>query len=253
MFFLNRDHFAGISIGFLCVLSIVGSSSAWSAKYYKWVDSNGLVHYSQVPPQKDQVKSKGAISEINNASAIPVTRRGDFAYCGEMKLPGPLYEPKSILLGLGKRVDSWDKALRERERSLATQLRDLGNKNRRNNSYSSRSSSVTYNNPAAERRQKTVRSISEYRCALSWADRQKKKYSDIKKDLMHDLQGAKSNYQATLDAAHQDCGFEPKDYASPDYNRKKSAWKKCMRSHDRKIRSSGRSLKQLRGQAERLD
>lgn len=253
LYFRNKARLAMFLAGFLCMLLMLVSLPAWSGKVYKWVDSNGLVHYSQVPPRKDQVRDKSDISEKVDSGAIPATRKGDYAYCGEIKLPGPLYEPKSILLGLGNRVESWSRSLQGKERSLERQLHDLGSKNRQRNTYSSRNSYSSYGDRAAEERKKTARKISEYRCALGWADRQKKKYSDIRQEAKNDLQGAKLNYQAALDAAHQACGFEPKDYASPNYNKKKSAWKKCMRPYDRKIRSSEQAFKNLRRQVNKFE
>ena len=239
-----------------CVVGFFGvtvTSSALAGKLYKWVDKNGQTHYSQIPPEKDQVKAKSDISEKSDTAAIPVMRKGDYAYCGDMQLPGPLYEPKSILMGLGGRVESWEKSLKESEKSLTAQLRELGNRNNQKNRYTSSSNNIVYSDMAAERRKTTARRIKEYRCALAWAERQKDKYSDLKQEIAHDLKGAKANYQAVLDAAHKDCGFEPKDYANPSYNEKKSAWKKCMRPHDRKIRLSKNNLEQLRRQSGKLD
>ncbi len=238
-----------------CLLLIVAPSSAWSGKMYKWIDHDGQVHYSQIPPQKNQVKDESGAPEKLSARAntIPATRKGDFAYCGKIKLPGPLYEPKKILLGLGSRLESWNESLQKNEQSLTRQLRELGSKNLQKSNKYNRSRNVSYNNRANDSRKNTARKIKEYRCALAWADRQKEKYSDIKQEVSHDLKGAKSNYQEALNTAHKKCGFEPKDYASPDYNTKKSTWKKCMRPHNRKISSSERTLKRLRSQATKLE
>jgi hypothetical protein len=246
---------AVVVTGILCALSLLVSSPAWSGKLYKWVDKNGQTHYSQIPPQKDQVKDPSSVSEKSAGSTIPVTRKGDYAYCGDMKLPGPLYEPKRMLLRLGSQVEGWQKSLRSSEESLTHQLRSLGDKMRREKKYKTYSSNsgISYTDSASERRKSTSRKIKQYRCAIAWAERQKKKYADVKQEVAHDLKGAKSNYQAALDAAHQDCGFEPKDYASANYNAKKSAWKKCMRPHDRKIRASKRNLSKLRKEANNLD
>jgi hypothetical protein len=247
-------RFFNVLMVLLCFLLMMVSSPAWSAKLYKWVDKNGQTHYSQIPPDKSQVKSTSDIAQKSSASTIPATRKGDYAYCGDMRLPGPLYEPKKLLLGLGDRVENWRKSLRQSEQSLTSQLRRLGERNRqKKNKYSSSSSNVSYTDHAAEERKRTARQIKEYRCAIAWADRQKSKYSDIKQEISSDLSGAKSNYQAALDAAHQDCGFEPKDFANPNYNEKKAGWKKCMRPHDRKIRSSKSNLKKLRSQANKLN
>jgi hypothetical protein len=246
---------AGLIIGILYLASMLISSPAWSGKLYKWVDKNGQTHYSQIPPQKDQVKDPDAVSEKSSGSTIPVSRKGDYAYCGDMKLPGPLYEPKRMLLRLGSQVEGWQKSLRSKEESLTRQLRSLGERQRRENKYKtfSSSSGISYTDSAAESRRATSRKIKEYRCAIAWAERQQKKYSDVRQEVAHDLKGAKANYQAALDAAHQDCGFEPKDYASANYNSKKSAWKKCMRPHDRKIRASKRNLAKLRKEANNLN
>jgi len=251
--FLNKASFSSLIVSIVCFLAMAMSSPAWSGKLYKWVDKNGQTHYSQIPPQKNQGKAKSTVSEKSGASSIPATRKGDYAYCGDLKLPGPLYEPKRILSSLGGRMESWRKSLRSNEESLTKQLRALGSKTRQKNTYSSRNRDVTYTDRSAEQRKRTARKIKEYRCALAWAARQKSKYSDVKQDLAHDLQGAKVNYQAALDAAHQDCGFEPKDYANPNYGKKKSAWRKCMRPHDRKISSSKRNLTKLRQQSNKLE
>lgn len=253
MFFIRNKHCVNYVVCLLGLLSVLAASSAWSGKLFKWVDKEGQTHYSQTPPPKEEVRSKSDVAEKSAGSAIPATRKGDYAYCGDMKLPGPLYEPKSILLGLGGRVESWTKSLRASERSLTDQLRALGNKNRQQDKYRSSSSSLSYNDHSAEQRNQTSRRIKEYRCALAWADRQKTKYADIKQEIAHDLTGAKTNYQALLDAAHQDCGYEPKDFANPNYNEKKTAWIKCMRPHDRKIRSSKAELRKLRSQSGKLD
>jgi len=251
--FLNKTFVASLGIGIICFLAVVASSSAWSAKLYKWVDKNGQTHYSQIPPQKDQVKDKSDVAEKSAGSVIPASRRGDYAYCGGLKLPGPLYKPKNILLGLGDRVESWRRSLRSSEESLTNQLRTLGSQNRRDDKYKSKNTNITYKDHGSEQRRSTSRKIKEYRCAIAWAERQKDKYADIKQEIAHDVTGAKTNYQAALDAAHQECGFEPKDYANPNYNKKKSAWVKCMRPHKRKISSSEKNLQKLRSQSHRLE
>ena len=253
MSFANKTFFVGLSISMVSFIAIVATSPAWSGKLYKWVDKNGQTHYSQIPPQKDQLKDPKGVKEKSAGSSIPVHRKGDYAYCGDMKLPGPLFEPKRMLLGLGDRVESWQKSLRESEQSLTKQLRYLGEQTRQKNTYRRSGSNISYTDTASEDRKQTARRIKEYRCAIAWAERQKKKYSDVKQEVAHDLKGAKANYQATLDAAHQDCGFEPKDFANANYNVKKSAWIRCMRPHDRKIRASQRNLRTLRKQANKLD
>ena len=249
----NNDRILGYVVSVACVLLVLGSSAVWSGKLYKWVDKNGQTHYSQIPPKKNQIKDNSVIAEKAGADSIPVIRKGDYAYCGGIKLPGPLYKPKTILLGLGGRVETWNSSLRKDEASLTRQLRELSKRTRQNNKYSSRRNDVAYTDRAGEQRKKTARKIKEYRCAIAWADRLKDEYSDIKQEMSHDLKGAKINYQAKLDAAHRDCGFEPKDYANTNYNKKKSAWKKCMRPHERKIRSSERNLQKLRQQSSKLD
>jgi hypothetical protein len=220
---------------------------------YKWVDKSGQTHYSQIPPHEDQVKENSQVSKKSDASAISATRKGDYAYCGEMKLPGPLYNPKALLLTLGGRVESWRSSLKQSERSLKRQLRDLDSKNRQKDKYKYKSNRIEYEDTAGEQRKKTARKIKEYTCALAWAERKKNESSDIKEELGHDLKGAKSNYKAVLDAAHKECGFEPKDYSSPNYDVKKTEWKRCMRSHDRKISSSKRRLQKLRSESGKLE
>ena len=244
-----------VIVGLSCALSFLVSLPAWSGKLYKWVDKNGQTHYSQIPPQKHEVKDPSAVTEKSATSTIPVTRKGDYAYCGDMKLPGPLYEPKRMLLNLGSRIEGWKKSLRSSEESLTRQLRSLGERQRREAKYKTYNSTsgISYTDSAAESRKATSRKIREYRCAIAWGERQKNKYSDVKQEVAHDLKGAKANYQAALDAAHQDCGFEPKDFQNPNYGEKKSAWKKCMRPHDRKIRRSQSELSKLRKQSNQLE
>lgn len=256
MFLINKRYFLSFLSLMLILTAVFISSSAWAGKMYKWVDKQGQVHYSQIPPQKDQVKENSSISRKSDASEISATRKGDYSYCGEMKLPGPLYKPKDILLVLGDRVESWTKLLKQSEHSLTTQLRDLDTKNRQVNKYKYnkyRDNSINYTDTAGERRKQTSRTIKQYRCALAWAEKKKKEFSDIKQELTHDIKGAEANYKAVLDAAHKMCGFEPKDYSSPDYNNKKVEWKKCMRPHDRKIRVSGSNLQKLKSQSNKLD
>lgn len=247
-----KERVINLSVILFCLISILASPLAWSGKMYKWTDKEGQVHYSQIPPESDQVQENSNVSEKSDANAISTTRKGDYAYCGKLKLPGPLYKPKTILLVLGNRVESWTKSLKQNERSLTSQLRALESKNRQKNKYKYRSSGIEYTDIAGERRRETARTIKEYRCALAWAERQKNQYTDIKQELAHDLKGAELNYKTALDAAHKECGFEPKDYASPNYNTKKSGWKKCMRPHDRKIRASERNLQKLRSQKNKL-
>lgn len=149
-----RMNFFLCAFGLFCVAV---SSPVLAGKLYEWVDKNGQTHYSQIPPEKDQVKAKSDISEKSDTAAIPVSRKGDYAYCGDMKLPGPLYEPKSILMGLGGRVESWERSLQESQKSLTNQLRELGNRNSQKNRYSSSSNRVVYSDLAAERRKTTAR------------------------------------------------------------------------------------------------
>ncbi len=244
---LNTKSAAGISICLFLLLSIIATTPSWAAKFYKWTDQDGVVHYTQTPPNKTQIKDKSSVTEKSNSAGFAVTHKKDYAYCGNLQLPGPLYEPKSIIMSLSSKTKYWSNALQRSEQNLRVQLRQLGNSNNR------RSYGGSYRDNSQDHRKGTAREIKEYRCALAWAERQKKKYSDIKDEISHNLKGAKSSYQTALKAAHQDCGFEPKDFAAIDYNERKSGWKRCMNHHNRQINASKRNLNQLRRESGNLD
>ena len=234
------------------IVGCLFSLNVSAGKFYKWVDKDGTVHYTQTPPEKSMLKDESALSVKKDASAIPVRRKGDYAYCGDMKLPGPLYEPKSILMGLGERIESWEKSLEASENLLESQLRSLDRENKQKNRYSTNSYS-DYAKTSDDRRRETARQIKEYKCAIDWAQKQKEKYADITDEIAHDLKGAKVLYQKAIDTAREDCGYEPKDYQDPNYNAKKLDWVKCMRPHDRKVNSARNTLNTLRRQSGSLE
>lgn len=62
----------------VCFLALLGSLglSAMAAELYKWVDENGVVHYSQTPPQNSQT-SEVEVQEQYPEAALP---RGESVY-----------------------------------------------------------------------------------------------------------------------------------------------------------------------------
>lgn len=73
-----------LSLAALILLSTL-SAPSYAAKLYKWVDKNGVTHFSQTPPEEGQTKSAEKV-ELRDTRALKPRKEGRYLYCGEERL-----------------------------------------------------------------------------------------------------------------------------------------------------------------------
>jgi chromosome segregation ATPase len=74
-------------------LSLVGivllsalSNPSFAGKLYKWVDKNGVTHFSQTPPPEEETKAATERVEVRDTRALKPRKEGRHLYCGNERL-----------------------------------------------------------------------------------------------------------------------------------------------------------------------
>lgn len=236
-------------IGYQALLFLFGTlfllfllaESAQAAKFYKWVDKEGTVHYTQTPPPADQVDDKMVSIKQSKSASVPVTRKGDYDYCGTNRMPGPYDDAKAILNGLDQREEQWRSSLRQKEKSLNDALKEESRYRDQRLKYNS-SSSTRNDSYHRERRERLVKEIKDLRCSLTWVDKQRNYFKKSSKEYAGEYKSAERIYQAALEKAIQECGYKPSNFDDRNYEVNKSTWDKCMRKHNGTISSRKRKM-----------
>ena len=208
-----------------------------SAQIYKWVDSDGLTHFSQYPPPLAQANPDTEVSKVQSKSNRLTTKDGK-PYCGDLRLPSnedPIY-----LLGDVKIQESnWTTQLERKQEQLDERRRLQMSSGR------SGSSSSSYQ----QYRDRIVASINDLKCGLSWA--RKKEI-----ELQPEYDKFQSEYQAALDGFEQyenRCGPQP-EISGYTTDPRALEWARCQRAggvdeHNKRVRE----LKRLKSIASSLE
>ncbi len=198
-----------------------------AAKMYKWIDGEGNVTYSQLPPPDGDKIVEEEVNLLGVSNEASVTRYGNYDYCGDMKLPGPVTDPeKQYRNTVGKR-NQWRRELISTEQSLRSTIQS----NARNRSYNAGG----YND---EHKSKLIQRISELKCALSWELRKREEFRDVKMEIEQSFQRAQTNYDIAIEKGYKACGVEPPIYNTQPSIERHNRWNKCMSKYRRAIRDS---------------
>lgn len=169
---------------FLIIMVIVTSGEVF-AKMYKWVDENGKVHYTQTPPPKNiNIKKQNQLSSRGYNLGVSVSRKGDYDYCGELRLPGPLRNEVEVLTKLKVALPTYIK--------LKQQLQDKLSKAKKMQQ-------------GAQERKILQEEMSIYNCAIDWSNTQRKKLSPLKKRLINKAIEAKKSFEYIKKSRDTEC------------------------------------------------
>ena len=227
----KHSRHAGIAV--VLIAALLGTTSAQAAKFYRWVDENGQVHFSQTPPPEVQKKGISAVS--NDRTVLSVTRKGDSEYCGKLGLPGPIGDTRRILSKLSGSEERGRESLERSEERLEDFLGQQASKR----NYGG-------NKQFEERRQDLINEKEQYRCALAWARKQREGADEVRDSLKSELEQSKQRHQALREEAYDRCGHDPKERkASTVTAAEHTAWNKCMRRYNSPLRSAEREVDRL--------
>ncbi len=223
----------GYGLAWVLLISVLGLDTALAAKFYRWVDDDGQVHFSQTPPPEVQKKGISAVS--NDMTLLSVTRKGDTEYCGKLALPGPIGDMRRILSKLPDREESWRDGLDRSEKKLEEFLGRQASKR----GYGG-------NQQFEEQRQNLVNEKEQYRCALAWARKQRASSAEVRASVKGELDQAKQRRQTVREEAYDRCGHDPKE-RNPDTVTlgEQKAWDKCMRPYSGSLRAAEREVERL--------
>ena len=230
----------------LSCLLLTSAFGTQAAKYYKWVDKNGQVHYTQTKPKGEAAKEAGDIKASNiSGSTLKVSSEGPHQYCGKMRLPGKTDDPKSVAVGITRNLPNWEKRLARTERSVKSHL--ANEKRRADKKFSANISTKKYyekRDSTDERFRKIMRDKAELTCALEWARGYRGQLHEVKKDIKNDLAKARERHQQAVDQGYAACGHNPDEQNSvSSYTTEKRAWRKCMRKYNSRIRSTKNAMR----------
>ena len=244
----------------LLVLTVVLAFShlANAGKLYKIIDEKtGKVTFSQFPPKEKSKDSTVVGVEVYGGSKLKVTGNGKYLYCGDISLGGSSYykqkRPEQYVKELNRKIENWNKQLQRAEERL-----------QKSDKYQTRASTSNYNKYESnsrknerygqyqENKQRQVKSMKQYNCAIDWAKeeinvvnngvsptRNNGKDTDSEKTRLDGL--TKKHTQNMI----RFCGAEPLfdpttasgKKATKDWNRCVSPYKRDLRSIEREMRS----------------
>ncbi len=206
-----------------------------AGKLYKWVDSEGNVSYSQVPPPEDEkVKQEKVVNVSVASNAAQVTRHGNYEYCGDLKLPGPLSDTERLYREMHGKREYWERRLKDAQSSLQRSI---------NSKYKS----------YKQNRDRWTKQISELKCALSWELTKREQLKDIEQNISQKFKQAQLSYDRLNEAAYDDCGPEP--VLADDiqvYESSKKRWRACMKKHNRLLKNAKSNLRRAENDFELL-
>ena len=213
-----------IRIFFILIISLTFISLSHSAKLYKIVDSKtGEVTFSQYPPAKASVDGDASIEGLSvgggGTTRISVDMYGA-QVCGSIALPRP---PKSNSVeskfNYASRIDTklkrWRSNMRNIEKNSSSRSRSKFNRGMNqmsNNKYtytSSQSSKNRNNQHYSEQQNKTVESMRDLRCAISWAENRNTVDSSVKEKYSSEKDRYKNILDKLENKMREHCGERP--------------------------------------------
>ncbi len=235
----------------LCALTVVCASAApcQADNVYKYINKDGEVVYSQVPPRQEQLQSEDSLIRhtLGEKSAVPslrITRKEDYDYCGQLRLPGPLSDRAALREGIRSNLPAWEHALADHQNRLDAYLERFAR-----HRASGRPLDVSAKEPG-ESHSNLVRKVNEYRCAIDWGRGKQVELADAGPNIHREFAQTRATYERLLGKAYQDCGPEPGNRGSPDFKAMEYEWHACMRKYQSDLKATKRDLDRLQGLAQ---
>ncbi len=234
-------------LGLASVLMLSSAEPVSAAKLYKVVDADGKVTFSQYPPvEKDESHNIESV-KVDSAGdvKVPITTIGNTQYCGDISLPiarlGSGGEARYLQNVAGKRK-YWQQRLDRLEAQLEQEDRrqfkqnshryygDSSHRNQRNLEYQ-------------KRKQASLQSLKELRCAVSWAAAQQHSLQDLAANNSAEIQRLQQVYSNLEAALQRNCGEEPiYDPSNPAIKYQRQEWRKCAQEYQSDMRGVQRQL-----------
>jgi hypothetical protein len=222
------------------VLLSLAAPSAVASKLYKWVDADGQVHYSQQAPPDGTTEADRMNTPGTTQSALSVKLKGEYEYCGTMRLPGPVYQERKVMASILREEDRWTEKLRAKE----LQLRDFYAKVAYGKRHSRRNDSYVHQQSA-----RLKKDIDQLRCALSWAERKRSNMGDYRQEVTEDLGRLRFNFEELSRRQAAECGAQP---AGKDAVDRYPRWDKCMNRYRSRIKRTKRDIDRLEVQLQQF-
>lgn len=215
----------------MCIIFFVSVHSAAADKFYKTVDENGNVTYSQIPPRTDGNSNvKIEVVEVEeNAARTRMTTEFGKEYCGEIQLLGyseyKRSSSKRYAEDIVESLEEWERSLAKISEELEWQDRASFKNHRYNSSYQSRQT-VSHEKKRAQNTQR----MRDLRCAIHWAENKQdeiRKYEIADEQEVARLSEVAQKLEADLDSQ---CGkqpiFDPTDRENENL---RSRWYNCSK------------------------
>lgn len=217
---------------------------------YKYVNKDGEVVYSQVPPRQEQLQNEDSLIRhtLNQKSATPalrITRKEGYDYCGQLRLPGPVNERATVLEGVRRDLPAWEHALADHQNKLDVYLARFARHRASGQRLDAHAESP------GESHSNLVRKVNEFRCAVDWGRGKQVELAETGPNIAKEFARTRADYEKLLGKAYQDCGAEPSgDHSTPDFKASEYEWHTCMRKYQSELKATKRDLDRLQGLAQ---
>ncbi|MCP5205851.1 MAG: DUF4124 domain-containing protein [Hahellaceae bacterium] len=191
------------------MLVVLLGASGTEAKVYKWVDEQGVVHFTQTPPVQQQTSGNLQTLEVNTGRISPRFRDGR-QYCGSQAIPDGDSDIVRYLILVKMQLSTY----------------------RENLAY------VRQNHPSGQDKNERV---DEYKCLIGWAESELQKNDRQLQDLRAEYYSLSAQFQDASGKKQQDCPQFEGWLVGEDAEK----WASCDRTHSRDMSEAKKRMKQL--------
>lgn len=218
-----------------CLLSLA-AVQAQAGKFYKIVDEEGNVTYSQFPPtpKPDQGQQGVKVNELNvkGESASQVRLVGKNQYCGEILLPTLNPKKPESYLELGELRQAW-----QHEMEGDTDLNNV-----RFRMYMGRYNLSRDPSEAGQRKR-------DLQCAIEWVDKQQGEVAKVRDSLKQEASQLNQQIARLKAKRDKECGSEP--YRDPNQPASVAVWERwedCYNSYREELYELEYKVSEIPGQ-----
>jgi hypothetical protein len=189
-------------------MTLLGSGVT-EAKVYKWVDDQGVVHFTQTPPVTQQTSGKLETVEISTGRITPRFRDGR-QYCGSQSIPEGDSEIVRYLISVKMYLSTY-------KENLAYVRQN-------------HSSGVNQNEQ-----------VDEYKCLIGWAESELEKHDRQLQELQAEYRSLSAAFQSASGKKQQECPQFEGWLVGDDAEK----WATCDRAYGRDMDQAKKRMKQL--------
>ncbi|MEM7016893.1 MAG: DUF4124 domain-containing protein [Pseudomonadota bacterium] len=212
------------------------------AQVYRWVDENGITHFSETPPEESAVE-KQKLSATNPSSSsnirpAPITQREGRMYCGTYQLMNTKGDQRILLANIRPNLLHWENHLKTKVEAHKNLLRRQREINTSPNKSGDLSRAIA----------RAKQDVAEQVCLFEWAKQQSAEFEPVRQEYLAELARVQQEY----DDIQNECGEKPEAQGWTDDEAAK-AWVTCssrrISRHNKKLRELKR-LKALQSSLE---